>query len=110
MLKSLAVSLALTLILEIACALILGLRSRRALLTVGLVNTVTNPSVVLTLNLIALVTHAPAPWYCIAGLELAVLFAEALLFRLCLIKPPVKPIFLSLIFNTVSYLGGLLLS
>lgn len=109
MLKSLALSLGLTLILELGAAVLLGIRSRRDLLAVGLINVVTNPLVVLVFNLFFYFGHT-APWYWVAGLELAAVLAEGFLFSLCLSYKRIHPFLLSLILNGISYFGGLLLS
>ena len=109
MLRSLLLSLALTLILELAAALLLGIRHRRDLAVVALVNVVTNPLVVLTLNLFLFTAQSAPPWYLTAGLELAAWLAEAFFYRTCLSRKPLDPFLLSLILNSISYLGGLLL-
>jgi len=109
MLKSLVLSLGLTLLAELGCACLLGIRSRRDLITVGLVNVVTNPVVVLCLNLF-MYAGRTAPWYWVAGLEMGAILTEALLFSLCLRDKRIHPFLLSLILNGVSYIGGLLLS
>ena len=52
LIRSLIVSLALTLMLELGFALILGVRGRRNLALVALVNVLTNPPVVLLCSLL----------------------------------------------------------
>ena len=69
MLRSLALSLGLTLLLEIPAALILGLRRKEDILLVGLVNILTNPIIVLILNLFFIFTASPPPWFLILPLE-----------------------------------------
>lgn len=107
MLTSLALSLGLTLLIELPLALLLGLRKGLDLICVALVNVVTNPSVVLILNLVSL--RGTPPWYLIAGLELAAVAVEALFYRKCLSRCPLHPLLFSLILNGISYLGGCLL-
>lgn len=107
MLKSLILSLGLTLLLEGGTSLVIGLR-RRDLLVVALVNTVTNPLVVLTLNLCLLGGIAP-PWYLVAALELGAVAAEGFLYRSCLSQNKYDPFLLSILLNAISFTGGLLL-
>lgn len=108
MLISLALSLGLTLLIELPLALLLGVRKGLDLLCVVLVNVVTNPSVVLILNLISL--QGAPPWYLIAGLELAAVGVEAIFYRKCFSQCSINPLLLSLILNGISYLGGCLFS
>ncbi len=105
---SLGLSLWVTLLLETAAALALGIRQRRDLLLVLLVNVLTNPVVVLTLNLFLLAGQTP-PWYLVAILETAAVTIEALLYRSRLEYRRIHPFLLSLILNSISYIGGLLL-
>ena len=107
MLTSLALSLGLTLLIEIPLGFLLGIRKGIDLLCVVLVNVVTNPSLVLILNLFSL--RGIPPWYLIAVLELAAVAVEALFYRKCLSRCPLHPLLLSLILNGISYLGGCLL-
>mgnify|MGYP003305704049 CR=1 FL=1 len=106
MLLSLALSLGLTLILELGVAAILGIRRARDLLMVTLVNVLTNPIVVLVLNL-ALLRGGPS-WYLVAALEISAVGVEGLLYRNRL-ETPWNPFLLSLILNATSFFGGLLL-
>ena len=107
MMTSLALSLGLTLLIEIPLGFLLGIRKGIDLLCVVLVNVVTNPSLVLILNLFSL--RGIPPWYLIAILELAAVAVEALFYRKCLSRCPLHPLLLSLILNGISYLGGCLL-
>ncbi len=108
-LQSLGLSLVLTLLFEGAVSLILGLRNPRDLLLVGLVNILTNPLVVLTVNLTVFLTHSPPPWYLVAILEIAAVAAEGLFYRNRLEYRRIHPFLLSLILNAISFTGGLLL-
>lgn len=107
MLISLALSLALTLAIELPLAFILGIRKGLDFLCVFLVNVVTNPALVLILNLVSL--KIVPPWYLIALLELGAVAVEALFYHKCLSRRPIHPLLLSLILNGISYLGGYLL-
>lgn len=105
---SLGLSLCVTLLLESAAALALGIRQRRDLLLVILVNVLTNPVVVLTLSLFLFAGRTP-PWYLVLALEAAAVAVEALLYRSRLEYRRIHPLLLSLILNSISYIGGLLL-
>lgn len=107
MLTSLALSLALTLAIELPLAFLFGVRKGLDVLCVFLVNVVTNPPLVLILNLVSM--KAIPPWYLIAVLEVGAVAAEALFYRKCLSRCPIHPLLLSLILNGISYLGGFLL-
>lgn len=107
LLKSLALSLALTLILEAAFFLITGKRNKKDLLLLVLANVITNPAVVLIyclsmwfthLNLIALT----------AVLELAAVATEGFIYRRYG-QDFKRPYLFSLAANGVSFGCGLLL-
>lgn len=107
-LLSLALSLGLTLLFEIGFALILGLRKPKDLLLVFLVNVLTNPPLVLFLNLFSL--RHEVPWYLILTLETAVVLTEGFLYRKRLEYTRISPFLLSFILNFISYTGGLIIS
>ena len=109
MLRSLALSLGLTLLLEIPAALILGLRRKEDILLVGLVNILTNPIIVLILNLFFIFTASPPPWFLILPLEVFAVLTEGFIYQKGLSYRRIHPFFLSLILNGISYFGGLLL-
>lgn len=110
MLRSILLSLGLTLLLELPAAWLLGLRKKEDLLLVALVNIFTNPLVVLTLNLYVRFAGFPPPWTLILPLEIFAVTAEWLIYRKGLSHAPLSPFVLSLILNGISYFGGLLLS
>lgn len=102
---SLAVSLTLTLILELAFALVWRVE-RRDLPAVGLVNLLTNPIVVLC--------HRAAVWYVPAlllpvtlALEAGAIIVEGAVYRRR--SQITRPFAFSLCANAVSFLSGLLL-
>lgn len=107
---SLLKSLAMTLVLELVFAPVLGLRKPKDFLLVLLVNVLTNPLVGLTLDLYWLHTGAMPPWYLILVLEAAAVLSEALLYRKRLEYTALPPLVLSLILNGISYFGGWILS
>lgn len=99
LLLSLLLSLGLTEIIE--CAFALSLQKRgKALLLCALVNLITNPPVVLLRHVLG------GGWPLIAGLELAAVMIEGLLYRYSgLFK---KPFLFSLTANALSFSLGLL--
>ena len=105
-LKSLGISLALTLAVELAIALALGKRGR-ALAVVALANLLTNPPVVF-LTLLGYLRHWAGLRLWIICAELAVLAAEALIYRR--FEDDFKqPWLFSLLLNGVSFGMGVVL-
>lgn len=103
MLKSLAVSLTLTLALEGVLALIWGVKDRRDWLLLFLANVVTNP-IVVSLYYLGL-----SSWPAVAVLELAAVAAEGLAYRRW--GRGLRPALLfSLCANCFSFFGGMLIN
>ena len=97
----------LTLLFELSAAFLLGLR-RKGLLLVFLVNVITNPSLVLVCAFL-MYNLGRGTFYLsvLLILEILVVYIEYLFFRNYL--PDRKnPLFLSLVLNLVSFIGGLL--
>ena len=104
MLRILAVSLALTLALEEAFALAWGLRGRRELTVVALVNVLTNPPVVLLYHTaIGLLRWNAAE--VTAVLETAAVLVEWRCYRLCADQLR-RPLLFALLANLFSYGAG----
>lgn len=100
-----ALSLGLTLLLEVPVAYCWGLRSRHDLTVAVLVNVLTNPAVVLLNGLLS-----AAPWWAVQlPLEAAAIAVEAFCYRHCG-KDIRRPCLLSLCANCVSYGAGLALN
>lgn len=106
-LSSLLFALALTLAVEVPLAALLRVRGWDLLL-VGLINCLTNPVVNLlgSWAFLSLPPGSAAPYLCLAGLEAAVLFGEALLFHKLLEYRRLHPLLLSLILNAASFAAG----
>lgn len=103
---SLALSLALTLVLELGFCAALGVRKGRGLLIVLLANLLTNPPVVLCYSLLTAEAGLP-PWAAALPLEAAAVGAEWFCYKYWGgIK---RPLALSLGANCFSYFTGLLL-
>lgn len=108
MLTTLAISLALTLVLEEAFALVWGLRGRRELGTVALVNILTNPPVVLLYH----TAVGLLGWNALlvtAVLETAAVLVEWRYYRLCS-RQLTRPFWFALLANAFSYGAGQLIN
>jgi len=101
MLKIMAVSLLLTLLLEGLFALAWGLRSRRELTIVALVNILTNPAVVLTYHT-CVGLFGWSALIVTAALECAAVIVEWICYRACseVLK---RPLLFALLANAFSY-------
>lgn len=106
---SLSLSLCLTIAVECLLSFALGVRKAKDYLLIVLVNIITNPLVGILLDLFYFYV-SPPPWFFIAFLEIAAVFAEWLLYRGRLQYKKISPLLLSLMLNAGSYLAGLLLS
>ena len=99
-----ALSLGLTLLVELPMAVLFGLR-RRDLLAAVCINTLTNPAVVFLSLLLG--TRFPNPFFWQLPIEAAVVAAEGLCYKLC--TDAESPWLLSFAANCASYSAGLLL-
>lgn len=111
--KVFAVSLSLTLVLEITAAFLFGFRSRRAILLVVLVNLLTNPAAVL-LSLWGAFLFEKISFLVIQlAIECAVIFAEAMIYRAFSSDTRwdiPHPVVFSILANSFSWLSGILIS
>ena len=117
---TMVLSLALTEAAELCAAWILGLRSRRGLCIVALVNLLTNPAVVLLSVLVPRYSAADISYGAlVAALELWAWLTEALIYWKCRIGqywenedsmvlriPALTPFLLSSVLNLVSFTAG----
>ena len=98
--------LILTIIIELVLALILGIRNKKDIINVILVNVITNPIVVLTPILIYLKFGHTMEIISIIVLEVLTVIVEGLIYKKVLDYKKINPILLSLILNAASYLIG----
>ena len=106
---TMALCLALTILIECALALLLGVRSRHGLMIVLMVNVMTNPLVV-SLNCFLTQKYGMAGYYgSLVVLEAAAFLAEAMIYRR---DPPCSrnPFLLSALLNGCSFLAGVALN
>ena len=109
MFLTMAVCLALTIVLEGAAAYVLGVRTLHGQTTVLLANVMTNPLVV-SLNILASQHFGQTGYYVsLVFLEAAAFLAEAFIYRR---DPPCRrnPFLLSALLNCFSYFAGLVIS
>ena len=98
--------LALTIIIELIMALILGVRDKKDIINVILVNIITNPIVVLTPILVYLKFGNYYPRIVLFILEILTVIVEGLIYKKVLKYKKINWLLLSLILNVVSFLIG----
>lgn len=105
--KAMALSLALTVVLELSFALICGIRRRKNLLLCVLVNILTNPIVTCTYYYFKYSLHAQPPFMTAltAVLEISAVLAEWLVYKY--VSDIKNPFAFSLGINCFSYFSGL---
>lgn len=103
---ALALSLALTEIIEIPICFLFGFRGRELVIAM-LANVVTNPPVVFLIYLLSVATSLPK-WSFTLALELSAFIAEALIYRSA--TETKLPMLVSFTANAVSYSAGLLIT
>jgi hypothetical protein len=108
MIKSLVLSLILTIALEILISYILGIRNKDDFKIVILVNIYTNPIVVFLSNIVQLINNTLVYYCSIFMLEIGAIVIEALLYKKYL-KEKINPIRLSIYSNTFSFCIGIIL-
>ncbi len=102
-------ALALTVVIETGLAWLLGLRSKRALTTVALINVATNPLVNYLLAVNRYFDLIQTEWALVLGLEMAVVIAEWLALVYVLGLGKWKGLWLSAAPNGASFLIGWLI-
>lgn len=102
---TLVICLLLTIVLEEAMALLVGVRKGFDLVVILFTNTLTNPVVVFTGILLSTYTAVPRALY-ITVLEITVFVVEALIYRKLLYCKRPSPFVLSLILNGTSFFIG----
>ncbi len=102
--------LILTIIIEVIVGIILGIRNKKDILNVILVNVVTNPIVVSFPILIYLLFGYNYEMLSLYILEIVTLFVEGFIYKKVLIYKKTNPFLISLILNLSSYLIGELIN
>lgn len=109
MLKTLVISLAVTLVIELFLAFILKVRNRKGLLVVLLVNILTNPLAVLIHELLGMRFFGNTMLLCTAVIEIAVTASEAMIYMSFSKQEKYgikRPVLLSVVSNTFSFFAG----
>ena len=99
--------LILTIIIETIVALIIGIRNKRDIINVILVNILTNPLVVTLPFLAYQVINKNVYKPTLYVLEILVLFVEGFIYHKVLIFKRINPYIISLLLNVTSYIIGL---
>lgn len=102
--------LLLTIIIELIIALILGIRDKKDIINIILVNIITNPVVVMSQTLLYIKFGYNIEMIGIAILEVLVVLVEGLIYKKVLNYKKINPILLSLILNALSFLIGELIN
>lgn len=102
--------LLLTVIIELIIALILGVRNKKDIINIILVNVITNPIVVMSQTLLYIKFGYNIEMIGIAILEVLVVLVEGLIYKKVLNYKKINPILLSLILNALSFLIGELIN
>jgi len=102
--------LLLTIIIELIIALILGVRNKKDIINIILVNVITNPIVVMSQTLLYIKFGYNIEMIGIAILEVLVVLVEGLIYKKVLNYKKINPILLSLILNALSFLIGELIN
>lgn len=111
MLRSLIVSLLLTLAIELLLGFRLGVDGGKNVLVLLCANVCTNPAVVFLYSLVRLSGgSAVLKIAVLALLEIAAVLAEGFIYQKCLVYEKMSPWLLSLLLNAVSFGAGLLIT
>ncbi len=103
-------SLACTLIIEIVFSLILGVRNRKDIVNIALVNIMTNPIVVSVSFVTGFVYGSDARLIALVILEIFALVSEGFVYIRTLRYGKINPFLLSLLLNGASYGIGLIIN
>ena len=98
--------LVLTIIIELVLALILGVREKKDIINIILVNVITNPIVVLTPIIIYLKFNSSMGRISLYILEVLTVLVEGLIYKKVLEYKKINWILLSLILNATSFIIG----
>ena len=110
MIESLVISLILTLIIELGVVIVLGIRNKKDLLLVILVNTLTNPIVVYFTNISLILNSQLILIAVIAILEISAFLVEGFLLKKYLNNKKIQPYLLSFLMNLISFSGGIIIN
>ena len=110
MIKSLIISLILTLIIEVNVSIILGIKDKNDIKVIICANICTNPVVVYTTNCILLLNNQVLYIFSVAVLEIMAVIIEFLIYRKYLIFNEKTPLVISIINNIISFSLGIIIT
>lgn len=110
MIKSLVISLILTISIELLISLLIGIRKRNDIISIIVVNILTNPIVVFIANILNNLRISLLYWGIIIILELIVVFVEGKVFKKILNFKKISGYKLSLINNIISFIIGAIIA
>ena len=102
--------LVLTIIIELIIAIIIGIRGKKNIINVVLVNIITNPLVVTLPFFLLIVFNYQVYKYSIYFLEVITLITEGFIYYKVLDYKRINPFIISLILNGASYLLGFVIN
>ena len=103
MIKSLIISLILTIIIELITSIIMGIKNKRELFIIILINICTNPIIVYISNIIAMVYNVTLYWFIILIMEIIVVIVEWKMIEIYMEIEKKRAFKISLINNIVSF-------
>lgn len=110
MVKSLIISLILTIFIELLIAILIGIRKKNDIITIIAVNTLTNPIVVFTANLLNNFKIVLLYWSVVIIMEFIVIFIEGKIYEKILKYKKISGFRLSFINNAISFGFGLIIT
>lgn len=109
MIKSLIISLILTIFIELYISMLIGIKKRNDIITIIATNTLTNPIVVFTAIILNNFKNALLYWTIVIIIELIVIFIEGKLYEKILCFKKISSFKLSFINNAVSFIVGVII-
>ena len=110
MIKSLIISLILTIIIELLISLVMGIRKKNDIITIIVVNILTNPIVVFIANLLNNYKNVLLYWSIVIIMEFIVIFIEGKIYEKILKYNKISGFILSFINNAISFSFGLIIA
>lgn len=110
MIKSLIISLILTIFIELLISILIGIRKRNDIITIIAVNILTNPIVVFTANLLNNFKIVLLYWPIVIIMELIVIFIEGKIYEKILDYKKISGFILSVLNNVISFSFGLIIA
>lgn len=110
MIKSLIISLILTIFIELLISILIGIRNKNDIITIIAVNTLTNPIVVFIANLLNNFKIVLLYWAIVIIMEFIVIFIEGKIYEKILNYKKISGFRLSFINNAISFSFGLIIA